>query len=501
MSRKWSIPFAAILITMLVAIPVMAGISGSGVSGIQIQNLSTTESANIQVQLWNQDGSAAIALANPVSVDPGAATNVYLPNYSDSEVPDGAYAMGVSSSQPVAAIARTDWSASGGAGIYSTVAAGEDVLIPLVTGNFAGQTSQFTIQNTDTTNGITVDITLLGRGLSTEVAVLDDQVIAKGTSKTWTVDAATFGTLPDTGLDMGATGFVGSVRVNDTTTPVVVQSFIDIPGTAGVAAFSGVATASAADTLYCPLIRANYYGDTGISIVNPNSVPVTATIVFKADAGSPNSGTYTQMVSIGADSSEAPFQGPGGSSRTEAGLPGGSQTTSNPTPTNDGFYGGATITSEGGSVLAVVNDTKFGAGWAVQSQSTYNCATAAEAGTKFALPLVRRYHLSNTKLTTGIQIQNTSGSQATVSVSLTNWDGTDQSTSNPADIVIPPYGSGNHWQGSLTGLPTVPPAAGGYGWYGSAVLTSNQPIVVVVSDEGFGATAVDSANYNALKIE
>ncbi|MEA3345313.1 MAG: hypothetical protein U9Q78_03580 [Chloroflexota bacterium] len=312
------------------------------------------------------------------------------------------------------------------------------------------------------------------------------------------MDDAVWGSLPDTGLDMGASGFVGSVRITSDT-PVVVQSFIDIPGTPGVTAFSGVPVDSADTTLYAPLIRANYYGDTGISIVNPNPNPVTTTIVFRADAGSPNLGTYTETLTIGANSSEAPFQGPGGSSR-DAGLPGGSQTPADPTPTNDGFYGVATISATD-PVLAVVNDSKYGAGWAVESQSSYNCVTASEAGHDFALPLVRRYHLADTKLTTGVQIQNTTGTTATVSMALTNWDGTDQSASNPADVSVPPYGSGNFWQGNLTGLPTVPPEAGGFGWYGSAIIESDQSIVVVVSDEGFGTTAVDSANYNAIKVE
>lgn len=299
---------------------------------------------------------------------------------------------------------------------------------------------------------------------------------------------------------MGATGFVGSIRVQSSNS-LVVQSFIDIAGSAGVTGFSGVPTNSAATTLYCPLIRANYYGDTGISILNPNAGSVSGTITFIADAGSPNSGTYTQDFNIAANSSFVAFQGPGGNSRSApTNLPGGTQTAGNPVLTNNGFYGVATI-SASGPVLATVNDTKFGAGWSVLAQSTYNSATSADAGTLFALPLVRRFHLSGPQLTTGIQIQNISASSVTVHLGLTNWDGTSQSASNPPDIIIPANGSGNFWNGSLTGLPTVPPEAGGYGWYGSAVLTATGGnITVVVSDEGFGSTAVDSANYNGIKI-
>jgi hypothetical protein len=407
----------------------------------------------------------------------------------------------VSSDQPAAAIVRTDWSAVGGAAIYNSVAPSTDVIIPLIIKNFAGQISQFTVQNTDTSNPIAdVILTLYGRGSSTPIVTSSPQTIGAGTSKTWTMDDAMWGTLPDNGLDLGVTGFVGSVQVTSST-PLVVQSFIDIPGTAGVTGFNGVPSNSSATTLYCPLIRANYYGDTGISIVNLNSSSADVTITFRADAGSPNGGVYTQNLTIPQNSSAIPFQGFGGNSRQPpTNLPGGSQTGGDPTPTNDGFYGVATITSDQ-NILAVVNDTLFGSGWTVQAQSSYNCMTSSDAGTDFALPLVRRYHLSDLRLTTGIQVQNISGSSVTVSLDLTNWDGTSQSSSNPTPIVIPAYGSGNFWNGFLTGLPTVPPSYGGYGWFGSAILSaSGGNVVVIVSDEGYGSTAVDYANYNGLPI-
>jgi len=310
---------------------------------------------------------------------------------------------------------------------------------------------------------------------------------------------AVWGTLPDTGWSagLGAHGFVGSVKITSAT-DLVVQSFIDLAGSPGVSGFSGVPTTSASSDVFCPLIRANYYGDTGISLVNPTGSDINATITFYADAGSPHTGTYTEDVVVPANSSAISFQGPGGSSRT-AGLPGGTQTPSDPTPTNDGFYGVAAISADGG-LMAVVNDTVFGAGWSVKNAGTYNCVAAEAGGTSFALPLVRSFHLSNVKLTTGIQIQNLTGEAVTVHLELFNWDGTSQSASNPPDVVIPAYGSGNYWNGNLTGLPTVPPGAGGYGWYGSAVLTSTGAVVAVVNDSGFGQTLVDAANYNALKM-
>ena len=490
--------FLSIIIALaLASIPALAGISGTGATGVQVQNLSASNSADVSVQLWNQTGAAPIDLGT-TSIDPLTATNYYMPSYGS--VPSGAYAMIASADQPIAAIVRTDWSASGGAALYNSIEPDTDIIIPLVLHNFNGQSSQFTIQNTNPSSAISdVDITLYGRGLSSPVATLNNESIPAGTSVTYTLSDPAWGTLPDTGLDLGASGFVGAVQITSAT-GLVAQSFIDVSGSRGVTGFSAVPSASASTTLYCPLIRANFYGDTGISIVNMNSSGVDVTIEFKSDTGSPNSGTFTQNLSIGANSSEIAFQGPGGNSRSApTNLPGGSQTGADPTPTNDGFYGVAKITATG-DVLAVVNDTLFGSGWSTESQSSYNCFNTSDAGLTFALPLVRRYHVSSTMLTTGIQIQNTSGSTATVNLDLYNWDGTSQSASNPSALTIPANGSGNFWCGSFTGLPTVPPALGGSGWFGSAVLTSDQPVVAVVSDEGYGATAVDSANYGALLI-
>lgn len=502
MKRKSTFLFIVLILALVIALPAAAGISGPGVSGIQIQNLDTVNNANVTVELWNQTGAAKIPISSSSgdTITKGTAKNYYLPNFTT--VPDGSYAMVVASDKEIAALARTDWSTTGGAAIYVSTNPGTDVTIPLVVANYVSQTTQFTIQNTNTANAINdVKITLNGRGSSTAIKTLTNQSIPKGTSKTYNLaDSATWGTLPDNALDTGASGFVGSVRIQSAT-PLVVQSFIDLAGSRSVSGFSGVPTSSAAGAIFCPLIRANYYGDTGISIVNPNATDMTVNITFYADKGSPNQGTYYQSIDVSGNSSSVAFQGPTGNSRAGTTLlPGGSQNTSHPNYTNDGFYGVAKLESTSGSFLAVVNDTKFASNWSTTSQSTYNCLNLSNAGTQFALPLIRKYHLSSTKLTTGVQIQNVSGGTVTVSMDIYNWDGTRLSSADPADVTIGPYGSGNFWQGNLTNVPTVPSSQGGYGWYGSAILTisGTGDVVAVVNDEGFGATKVDTANYEAL---
>ncbi len=490
--KKLILMVATLALAALVVTPVLAGIQGGGVSGVQVQNLSTS-SNTITVKLYPQSGGSAITL-DPVTVQPESATNFYLPSLNN--VTDGSYSTVVSAQQPVAAIARTDWSATGGAGIYSSAAPGKSVLISLAVQNFAGQTSQFTIQNADSTDASDIKIEVVARGTGNVVKTLSNQSIAAGASKTYDLgDTATFGTLPNTGTDLGvSSGFVGLIKITSTK-DLVAQSFIDIAGTPGVTAFSGIASTSADTTLYCPLVRANYYGDTGIQIVNTNTSDANVTITFYADPSSPNKAgsPYTQNMTIAANSSDIAFQGPGGNSRSApTNLPGGSQTASNTALTNDGFFGSAKITSDK-PVVAVVNDTEFGANYSVKGQSTYNCVPSSGVGKKHFLPLVRKFHLADTKLTTGVQVMNVTNQSNTVTLNLANWDGTD--ATDPAAQTASANGAVNFFGGSWTGLPTVPPELGGSGWFGSGVITCTQDCVVIVSDEGFGTKAVDRANY------
>jgi hypothetical protein len=500
MNKRLSVISAAIVLILLLAVPALAGISGTGTSGVQIQNLDTTNPALIVVEMYNQNGAAPVEItaSGGDTINPGAAANYYMPILG---LDDGSYALSASGDKPIAAIARTEWAATGGAALYGSTTPATDVTVPLVLGNFAGQTSQFTVQNTDSNSQITdVTITLYGRGSGTPVTTLTSQVIGAGTSRTYTVNSATFGALPNTGLDFGATGFLGSVKITSATN-LVVQSFIDIAGTRGVTAFSGVDSTSADTTLFCPLLRANFYGDTGIQLVNPGGTAATVDITFYSDQYSPNSGTFTQSsIVVPANSSFLAFQGLGGNSRTDAGIPGGTQTTANMN-TKNGWFGVGKIESTV-PIIAVVNDALYGSNWALEAQGTYNCSTTADAGMDFALPLLRKDHVASLKLTTGVQIQNTTGSSVDVTLQLFDWNGNAQAVTNPAMLTgtIPAWGALNLYQGNLNGLPTVPANLGGSGWYGSGVLTATGPVAVLVNDAGFGSTAVDSANYGGLLI-
>lgn len=495
MSRKKKLLILGVLAlcVALLAVPGLAGIQGSGISGIQIQNLSSTESAKVLVTLYPQNGGQSTPLAER-TIPQESSTNYYMPSLN---VNDGSYSMVASADKPVAAIARTDWAASGGAAIYSSITPGKSVLIPLVTQNFAGQTSLFSVQNASGNQATDISIKVIGRGSSTVVKELPAQTLAANASKSFNLaDTATFGTLPNTATDLGANGFVGTILI-ESSADLVAQSFIDIAGTPGVGGFSGIPSTSASTTLYCPLARANFYGDTGIQIVNSNDTDANVTITFRTDPASPSKGgPFVQSnFTVAANSSNIAFQGPGGNSRgAPANLPGGTQTAQNTALTNNGWFGNATIESNV-PVVAVVNDTEFGANYSIKGQGTYNCIPSTAVGKKHFLPLLRNRHLAAERLTTGVQVMNVTGTAGDVSLNLTNWDGTD--APDPADKNAAANGGVNFYGGDWTGLQTVPPNLGGSGWFGSGVITCAQDCVVLVDDGNFPGSSklVDRANY------
>jgi hypothetical protein len=171
----------------------LAGISGAGITGIQIQNLDASQSATIVADFYKQGGGGPVAITKP-NVGAGAAANIYLP--SQPELQNGAYAAIISADRQIAAIARTDWNNSGAAAIYSNVQPGTDVALPLAVKGYYGQTSLVSIQNTDTGTQATVTVEFYKAG-ETAALVTTSVQIAPGTSTTLDLSKnAAFATVP-----------------------------------------------------------------------------------------------------------------------------------------------------------------------------------------------------------------------------------------------------------------------------------------------------------------
>ena len=435
----------------------LAGMGGPGNSGIQIQNLHPTDGATIVAELYPQGGGAPISLSR--TAVGGGSANIYLP--SESGVPEGAYAAIISANTPIAAIARTEWADEKGAATYSNVDPATAILIPLAVEDFANQFSQFSIQNTDTSESTTITVKVFARGQSDPVVEFTDSVLA-GTSKTY--DLSDSGQFPDLPTDTwpGIPGFVGSITV-DADNPIVVQSFVDFGGgSKAVYAFSGIDKDAAATKLLAPLARRAFAGaTTGISLVNPNPTEVTVDIDYIHNPASQDQNDYEETLTIEANSSEVAYQGAG--------------------PMPAGWLGSAVIEATG-PIVAMVNDATS------TTSAAYNAPSEADGAMTVSVPLVRNKQVSAYEFTTGVQVMNIGSDPADIAITYRD------SAGNPYGPETATAVAGN--QSYTFYQPSGPFPVGAYG---SATVTSNQPIVVIVNDISLKGL-LDAAIYNGIQV-
>lgn len=452
----------------------LAGIQGAGATGIQVQNLDASQPATVLADFYKQGpASAAIQVSRP-GVPAGGAVNMYLP--SVTELSNGAYAAIISADRQIAAIARTDWDTSKAAAIYSNVQPGKEVFVPLAVINYYGQTSLVSIQNTDTGQVATVTVDLYATGDTTAVVTKAYQV-QPGSSVTLDLakDSAFVGVKANT-----PGGFLGSMKVSSAV-DVGVQSFVDIATSQkAVYAFEGVPPEGAAMKLYAPLIRKEQLAgtnaggakgfSTGLSVVNPTNAPVSVTAKYYGSSGPCAGNTY----------SDGPQAIPAGSSYVfyqpaSAALPAGCV--------------GSAVLEADGNILAIVNDAKNEG----ELSAAYNAVPATQGATKVALPLARRQH-TPMKFTTGIQVMNIGTGPANVEAMFADDKGAGLNTCGGAcKVVVQPLNAATFFpSNSLNAMPVNS--------YGSAVITSDQPIVVIVNDIS-ETSAADAATYNGIKAD
>lgn len=462
----------------------LAGIYGNGETGIQVQNLDASQDAQITASFYPQGGGNPTDVSAPAT-SAGGAANFYLPSLT--QLQDGSYAAIINSDRQIAAIARTDWPQSGGAATYSNVLPSTDVAVPLAVKNYFTQCSLVSVQNTNTTSQATATVEVYQTGQATP-AVSPSFQIPPGTSTTVSLcDDEEFETLPD--------GFLGSIRVKSQN-EIGVQSFIDLTESKqAVYAFEGVPVTNAASVLYAPLFRSRQLMnprdpansakmDTGISVVNTASTPVQVQVEFFG-ADSPD---YAEECR-GASFVQGPFEIPASSSAVFYQGPGAQAITGNKV-VPDNCVGAAKITATGGDILAIVNDSL---NYTVQS-AAYNAVSAAQTGTTIALPLFRSNHTA-WRLYTGISAMNAGTGDASIQIEVTDSEG--NVLAGRAGMQVTGVGAGEtalFWPGNFatTGNWAVVSKA-----YGSATITSDQPLAVIVNDTSLIGSA-DSSTYNGI---
>ncbi len=498
---------AALAVLMMVAVMPFASFAeepgatpadrqGEVWTGVQLQNVGENDTT-ASVTLYNSTGGTIGLEDNTIAA--GAAVNYFMPNFEN--VPGGSYSLVATAEEPLKAMVSTSYQTSNSAGNYSSPTPGSSVIVPVVLRDWAGQTSEITVQNASTSNTVDYTVTVNGRQNSGT-----DQLtgtLEPGSARTYSLND--FGVENNGTAEEGTEGgFLGYALVEASNGQVVVQSFIDIAGAGAIAAFIGIPADSADTTLYAPLIRKNFFGDTGIQLVNTGDTDANVTVTYYTDPSRVGAGfdaEYNETATVPANDAFTVLQLAGSGP-----LPEGSDRSGGWDPTNDGWFGSAKIVSDV-PLIGVVNDVTF-AGFATSNQATYTLSTASNAGTEFVSPLVRAGFLDNNLFTTGVACQNTTDSPANVTLSydIVRADGSTERVSGSGGT-IPANGATTFYQGgddrsngaSIDGVA---------GWYGSAVISSDQPIVCLVNDESdnipgvsVAPTLVDKANFNALKLQ
>jgi hypothetical protein len=377
--------------------------------------------------------------------------------------------------RPIGAIVRTDWFSSGGAALYSDVGLGPEVALPLTMIDYAGGSSIVFVQNAQPEESQVVRVELRASGQSAPVVEMDVE-IAGGHSVM--LDLARHEPYKDVAPNTEI-GFLGSM-VFRAEGPIGVQSYIDFASSdRAVVAFEGVPTDRAATRLFAPLIRKQFFGyDTGISVVNPGAEEAVVSVRYR---GAPAGGLSSCMgleiehgpLTIAGGSSAVFYQGPGGGS----GLP-------------DGCVGSAVIEASRPVLAVVVDSLHF-----TDQSAAHNAVRAEDGSTRIALPLVRRQHVAAWKLTTGIQVMNVGERPANVALTIAGDQGRVLTGCGAACYAtIAPRESHTFYPGAA-GLTVLPAGA-----FGSAVLSSDEPIVALVNDAS-ETGAVDAASYVGIKAD
>jgi hypothetical protein len=503
-------------------------------TGIQMQNVGDGP-ADVSVELIPMGGGQSINLDNE-TIAARDAFNYYMPNYKN--VTGGSYSLVATADQPLEAMVQTTFNSNGAVGNYTSVAPGTDVVLPFVTRNWAGQYSEITIQNASQDTSANYTITVYGINNSGQQEYTNDLPAKAAQQYTMRQDFPVSDQLPNNGADFNLPdGFLGYARIQvNSGKGVVVQSFIEVEGQPAVSAFTGVPAESASSTLFAPLLRRNFDGDTGMQFAyvgdedSPASTNVNITFytddasLNHSETGSLYDEQYSYSMTINKNSSQSLFLGlPVAEGWGDNGqMPSGTRDENSLAHGFNGWLGVAVIESDE-PIFGVINDSVYNPDtYQAITQGTNNMATAENAGRSFALPLVRNNFPANSLQTTGVQVMNIpdNGTDAnlTVTYKVFQYD-TDENSDTYAQVIstnevtdqpvsgdttrprpIADGGSINVYQGTFdAGVESWP---GNGNWVGSAIIESDQDIVVIVndstSDRNAAPSPLDAGNFGGL---
>jgi hypothetical protein len=348
--------------------------------GIQVANLDRTNTANITITYYNQDGTVNTTFSDTIAP---ASSNTYFPIHPSDGFNGSAV---ISSDRRIAAIANIlgDGGAFGGGSYDSFTQGATSAYVPLVLRNYYGISTWFNVQNT---GSVDANVTVTYAGSPTPTCT-ETAAIKPGAAATF--DQSTSACLAD--------GFIGAATVTtggaDQTIAVAVVQ-IDHQS---LLAYNGFTTAGSTNPVM-PLVSHGYYNSrTAIQIQNTGTQSTDVTVTYTPSAGFPGqtcSETKTIPPGQSVNFGDTPlFEAPG--------YPCGPMTGG-----ASGFVGSAKVTgnSTNQPLVAIVNSVTTG----TPNAAAYSAFDAAMATDKVSLPLIMD---RNYGIFTGFSIANV-GTQPT----------------------------------------------------------------------------------------
>jgi hypothetical protein len=438
--------FFVLLTSLFMSSSVLAANVTSYTSGFQVQNLSSTDIANLSIKFYNRsDGS--LAATQSASIPVGGSSSFFTLS-AVSVGFDGSVV--IESDQPVVASSLLYGNTTEHIGAYDGFSSGATSLyIPLTQKNNYGVTSFLNVQNTGSSDAhVTVNFpgTYTGNPCA-QTATIKPNAAAR-------FDQATNSCLPD--------GFRAATITSDQPVVTVIVQIQTNYGSAkaGILA-SGGFTSGSTNPIF-PLVSSGWYGSiTGIQIQNTGTLPTDVTVTYTPSPAYPGAScTETKTINVGVSRNFA--------LSTNNLLPQACRTTQG---SFNAFVGSARVTGNTASqpLVAIANQIS-----SINAQSAaYNALDPATATTAVSFPIIAdRLNGSFS----GFSVVNMGSSSALITCTYTDSLVTQFKTVAPG--------------GSFTPTQNNKIAAS---YIGSATCTSTQPILGVANylDNGTITGALD----------
>jgi len=495
---KRNVVIILVLLSLVVVPTALAQYSeGSWYTSYQIQNLGTSQ-ADVSVTYYAGDGTAT---AGPTwTIDAGS--SVVWTQWDDSTLPAGQYAAVIESTEEIAVIANQQLLPTGATGFtpiapyssYSGASAGAtQVTLPVIMHNWFGYYTEFYVQNVGSA-AANVTITYypgeMDGATSGAAGQTDSGTIPKFASKGFSQESKT-GLAAGSGTWAGR--FLGSAVVTSDQ-PVVVVVNQHLPSSYKLFTYNGFD--AGATSVGAPVYMKGHFGYyASLTVGNPSTTTdAHVTIAYTADS------EYSKPTSKWGDTTTVNYTVKPGTALVRYDGP-----TATASQTDLGaytqFFGAVKVTSDIPVVVMVNQEATTAAG---AQSGTYNGAAISGATTKISVPLIQAdFYGYYTSLT----IQNTTGTAANITVTYTS-DGTYSAQKNKSKgyaHTVPANGSVNIYEGRKGGLEIGDVNADTFwrdgsnmAFIGSAIVTSDQPIIAFVNEELDVAGKDTMYSYNAF---